>query len=131
MSEERPHYIGVPGFYNLNLACRVINEAFPDAFGCYLVGSSLKKRDYRDVDVRVIMDDADYERLFDGLSGNQQVNAKWNLMCVAISEWLASRTGLPIDFQIQKQSEANAEYSPKNGHKRNALGLFFSPREQP
>jgi len=41
-------------------------------------------------------------------------------MCTAISLQLSQATGLPIDFQIQAQTEANAEYPGK----RSALGIF-------
>ena len=116
---HRANFLGIPAFYNLNLAACVINEAF-ESYGTYLVGSSLERRDYRDVDVRVIMADEEYARLFPGLSGNAQVSAFWSLLCVSISEWMAARTGLPIDFQIQKQSEANEKYKVT----RNAIGLF-------
>jgi hypothetical protein len=35
---------------------------------------------------------------------------------------LSSRTGLPIDFQFQRQTNANEEFSSKNGHPRSAVG---------
>jgi hypothetical protein len=40
----------------------------------------------------------------------------------AISEWIAERTGLPIDFQFQKASEANEKFKGR----RNGVG--HSPR---
>jgi hypothetical protein len=54
--EQRSHYVGAPAIFHLSNACVLINESFGD-FGCYLVGSALERRDYRDVDVRFIMDD--------------------------------------------------------------------------
>jgi hypothetical protein len=68
----------------------------------------------------VILPDDEYDHLFPGLKGNPQTNALWCLMCCAISEWLAARTGLPIDFQVQRMTEANREFPGR----RNALGLF-------
>jgi hypothetical protein len=44
-------------------------------------------------------------------------------MCSSISEWLAKRSGLPIDFQIQRRTDANKEYG---GQLRNAIGLFYA-----
>jgi hypothetical protein len=114
---KRATYIGVPAFYNLNLACTAIHAAFGTP--PYLVGSSLERRDYRDVDIRVILPDDEFDRMFPGFK-RPQTCALWSLMCCAISEWLAARTGLPIDFQVQKMSEANAEFDGP----RNALGLF-------
>jgi hypothetical protein len=122
----RVNYIGAPEFYNLNAACLLVTEAFHSlSLGTFHVGSSITRRDYRDVDVRVIMPDADFERMFAAKRGGWS-NALWSLMCVSISAWLKERTGLPIDFQIQSMSEANGDYP---GCHRNALGLFV-PRHQ-
>ena len=122
------NYIGMTGFYNLNMACRILTEAFGFGWGVFLVGSSLKKRDFRDVDIRCILPDEEYQRLFPGLKGNPQTNPLWCLICTSISEWLAARTGLPIDFQIQMASEANAAF-PAKEHPRNAIGLFLAPEK--
>lgn len=122
---KRANWIGVPAYYNLNLACSVLVEAFGPSV--YLVGSSIERRDYRDVDIRCILADDHYDRLFPGLSGNPQVDALWSLMCVSISEWLSARTGLPVDFQIQGQSEANE----KHGGPRHMIGLFLDANRKP
>ena len=117
---HRANYIGAPEAYNLNNVCTVINEAFP-GYGCFLVGSSIERRDFRDVDVRFIMDDHEFDRIFSGCTLNYSVNALWSLMCASISEWLSSRTGLKIDFQIQRQTDANEQYPNKP---RQHLGMF-------
>lgn len=127
--EERPwkrgNYVPAPHFYALNQACTIINRAL-DGFGCYLVGSSLERRDYRDVDVRFIMGDKEYDRLFRNEEG--WTNPLWSLMCVSISGWLSQQTGLPIDFQIQRQTQANAQHKGL----RSALGIFHDyPGERP
>ena len=36
--------------------------------------------------------------------------ARWELLCVAFSAYLRERTGLPVDFQIQRTREANEKY---------------------
>jgi len=120
---KRANYIGAPHYFNLNQACLALVEAFGQHI--YLVGSSMERRDFRDVDVRCIIDDAEYARLFPGLSGNPSVNGLWSLMCTSISEWLSNRTSLPVDFQIQKRSEANKEFDGP----RSALGLFIIPNQ--
>lgn len=124
--EERPpkvHYIGAPEFFNLNMACIPISEAF--GFGCYLVGSSLKRLDHRDVDIRCILADEEFDRMFPGAKGSGDwTHGGWSILCSAVSEWLKSRTGLRIDFQFQKQTDANKLFSSKDGHHRNALGFF-------
>lgn len=119
----RANYIAAPHYFMLNMACRSLTEAF--GYNVYLVGSSLERRDYRDVDVRCILDDAEYARLFPGLTGNPSLNAMWSLMCSSISLYLSQQSGLPVDFQIQQQTEANAG-NPKG--KRHALGIFLEPR---
>jgi hypothetical protein len=122
----RVNFIGAPEFYNLNAACLLVTEAFRNiSYGVFHVGSSIERRDYRDVDVRCIMADDDFERFFAAKRGGWS-NALWSLICTSISSWLKERTGLPIDFQIQSMTEANTDYP--NGH-RNALGLFV-PRHQ-
>jgi len=115
---KRANFIGVPAMFNLQAACAMVVDAF--GWCVFLVGSSLERRDYRDVDVRAILDDVEYDRLFPRHAQPQCLDPLWNLMCVSISEWLASRTGLPIDFQIQRHTDANAEYHGQ----RSALGVF-------
>lgn len=119
----RAHFIGAPEFFNLNQACRAIVDAFD--WNVYLVGSSMKKRDFRDVDIRCILDDDEFDKLFPGVGNNTWTDAKWSLLCSSISAWLKNQTNLPIDFQFQRRTNANAEYSSKDGHLRNALGVFL------
>ena len=116
---KRANFLGAPEALHLNVVCATLVEAF--GYNIYLVGSCLNRRDYRDVDIRCIMSDEDYDRVFPNATKNQQLNAFWCLTCAAISEWMAKRTGLPIDFQIQKMTDANTDY-PKQP--RSALGLF-------
>jgi hypothetical protein len=125
---DRPHWLPAPHFFALNQACAFINKALDpvSGFGCYLVGSSLERRDYRDVDVRYIMADAAYDRMF--RCGADYYDPLWSLMCLSISRWLSESTGLPVDFQIQRQTQANERHKGK----RNALGLFHDyPGERP
>ena len=53
----------------LTCACKLIAEAFQPSYGPYLVGSVLERPDYRDVDVRLMLEDKHFERLFDGAWG--------------------------------------------------------------
>lgn len=128
---HRAHWLTCPEFFNLNQACRVVDEAF-GGLVTYLVGSCLKKRDYRDVDVRVILADEDYDRLFPGLAGhNENYHALWSLMCSSIALYLAHHSGLPVDFQIQRRSQANKLYPTKEGHPRNGIGVFVRYKDEP
>lgn len=115
--KKRASYIGVPQMFDLNFACRAVVEAY--GYSCYLVGSSLDRRDYRDVDIRCILPDDEFDRLFPKLSCPDFMQGRLALLNAAISQWLASRSGLPIDFQFQRRTEANAEYKGV----RNAIGM--------
>ncbi len=122
---KRANFIPAPHYFNLNMACRTLVEAF--GYHVYLVGSALEKRDYRDVDIRLILPDEEYDRLFPGLSGNPSMNALWSLMSSSVSLYLSQHSGLPIDFQIQKQSEANAI---EGRGPRHPIGIFLQPKPQ-
>lgn len=126
-------YVGAPACFALTQACQQLNDAF-GGFGAYLVGSALERPDWRDIDVRFIMADEEFESEFpqtlhrdesgsilpDG-SGTWEHDPKWLLLTVAISDWLRKQTGLPVDFQFQPQTHANARHKGR----RNALGLRF------
>ena len=134
MSKEIPPkrqkaiYVGAPACFALELAVRQLNEAFGhnDSYGTYLVGSALERPDWRDIDVRMIMSDDGFRRLFPDAGpiaeGRWEFDPRWLIMTTAISAWLAKQSGLPIDFQFQPQSHANAKHKGR----RNALGLHFA-----
>ncbi len=129
MSEPhyRPHYIPSVKWVNLNLACDVVNKAL-DGFGCYLVGSAGERPNFWDVDVRFVMRDDEYDHMFKNPEGGWK-DGLWSLMCTTISLWLSQQSGLQVDFQIQRQTQANAKHGGKS---RNALGITFDyPGERP
>lgn len=98
----------------LDHACQPLREAFP-SYGPYLVGTASERGPYRDVDVRLIMEDIEFDKLSSAIG----MPAIW-FLGLGLGQYLASLTGLPIDFQIQRATEANATH----GHKmRNPLGL--------
>lgn len=126
-TKTRANWLPAPHYFNLNHACRLVNDAL-GGFGCYLVGSSLERRDFRDVDVRFILGDAEYDRLFPKHGDSGCHNAMWSLLCSSISEWLSRMSGLPVDFQIQRQTQANEKHKGV----RSALGIVFDyPGERP
>lgn len=88
-------------------------QAICDAFGSipYHVGSSATSKNWRDVDVRLILDDDRFHALFPGFKTANHIDAWWALLCAALSELGRQRTGLPIDFQIQSMTEANEHYT--------------------
>lgn len=107
----RPNgYITRSQLWALDEACKPLRATFPD-YGPYLVGSATERPTFRDVDVRLILSDEQYDRLSDN---------EWGLLGFITSRHLAATTGLPIDFQFQRQTDANAAY----GHKfRTPLGM--------
>lgn len=123
MSEIRNKgiYVGAPACFLLELACQPINDAF-GGFGCYLVGSALERPDWRDIDVRFIMDDEAFFAEFPGTrKGTWEFDPKWILLTTSLSAHLSKATGLPVDFQFQPQSHANDRHKGM----RHALGLRF------
>lgn len=82
------------------------------AFGhvAYHVGSSLEQKDgWRDVDVRLMLPDEEYEARGFGDPERPQWNKRWVSTILAWSAFGRHLTGLPIDFQIQQQTQANAK----------------------
>lgn len=125
------HFLGVSQFFALNEACRTVVDAFDGWMhvGCYLVGSALTRRDWRDVDVRLIMADGSFDVMFGGKAPAGATVTPLLLLNAAMSEWLQRRTDLPVDFQFQRMTDANAAYPRKDGHKRNAVGMLITRDE--
>lgn len=96
----------------LDLACQPIAEAFNG--GVYLVGTAAVRGEYRDVDVRLMLDDKQHDKLRKAI-GTPAIA----LLGLTIGHYLATITGLPIDFQLQRTTEANARHP---GGMRNPLG---------
>jgi len=111
--KKRASYLAVNEQFNLQHQCRMLSAAF--GFCTYQVGSSLERANYRDVDLRCILDDAEFDAMF---CVNEN---RLKFLNVCISEWLSARTSLPIDFQFQRQTDANKEF---DGH-RNFVGVPF------
>ena len=97
-------YLSPPHMHRLDWACRPVYRAFGHA--PYLVGSVLSRPDFRDIDLRLILDDEEFERMVP----SEEINL---LLNIAISGLIEHAAGLPyqIDFQIQQQTAANAEFS--------------------
>lgn len=85
----------------------------------YLVGSALEDPRPRDIDVRVILEDAEWERWGFRPPAQSSYDGKWVALCMAFSALGKQMTGLPIDFQIQQLTDANQTHTNK---RRSALG---------
>lgn len=99
-----------------------------DAFGAppYLVGSAAKGKVWRDVDVRLMLSDAEFLAMFGKPAPlHSWTSGKWAALCMAFSVLGKQMTGLPIDFQIQDTTHANKAYAEGP---RWAIGLLETRR---
>lgn len=121
-SPKKATYIGAPKCFALDLACAELRRAFGSM--CYVVGSSMERPDWRDVDVRMILEDEKFAELFPNATpGYWEHDPRWLVMTIALSEWLSKQSGLPVDFQMQPMTHANERH---NGP-RNAYGIRLAP----
>lgn len=120
MSERRRSALTTVELHRLDLACSLLNDAFGPT-GTYLVGTAQTGGAFRDVDIRTILDDEEFDRTFGHAPG------LWQVFCFTVGCWLAQQTGLPIDYQVQRRTEANQRYpsGPRNpvGTHRRYAGL--------
>ncbi|WP_045740773.1 hypothetical protein [Actinoplanes rectilineatus] len=79
----------------------------------YQVGSSLDRKDWRDVDVRLILPDNEYAVQFGDIHRSSETDPKLAAITLAFAALGKQMTGLPIDFQIQSESHANKLYPDK------------------
>lgn len=113
---SRHCYLSTVEMHRLDRACRDLwDMAVTNGGGVYLVGSSSVRPDFRDVDVRMILPDPAFDRLF---GAEREL---WRLFSYAVSRQLGADTGLPIDFQVQRQTQANEHKGT-----RNPMGLITS-----
>lgn len=118
MTEPHPVIgVGMPAALHLDAFGREIEAAFDHL--PYLVGTAAVGKQWRDVDVRLILPDDEFDALFPNDIRPAHQDGRWGLLCAALSELARVRTGLPVDFQIQRQSYANERYPGV----RQALGL--------
>lgn len=102
----RTTYLTTHDLYLLDHGVAPLRRLCPDI---YLVGTVLTSADWRDVDVRMIMDDDEFDATF----ANPLL---WEAFCITATSWLTSLTLLPIDFQVQRMSEANAKHNGPRNH---------------
>lgn len=113
MAENPWTYLDAPDLDRLDLASVVVREALDTP---YLVGSCLTRPDYRDVDIRVVLADERYDELFKPAPHRDALR---HMIQVAVTEHYVRATGLRIDFQIQRRTEAQ-----KHEGVRHPLGLY-------
>lgn len=97
--------LGEPEYQRLVAACAIVEEGLHET--PFLVGSALDRRDFRDVDVRVILSDEKWVALLG--DGSRVRSSFYVLLCMSISTYLSAATGLPVDFQVQRESWVKEE----------------------
>src|SRR4051812_46951624 len=73
--------VGMPAYLWLNWFGSVVWDAFGEP--PYLVGSATRGKGWRDVDVRLILDDAEYERWCGPWQREEALNDRWVALCLA------------------------------------------------
>jgi hypothetical protein len=129
-ADEKPRQVLVGTGMPASILLDAFGQWVYDAFGetAYHVGSSMYGKQWRDVDVRVMLDDADFDALFPGYQLYNQNDSKWALVNAAMSALAQQQTGLPVDFQFQRVTDANRKY---NGARNPLmLGNHHSVQEQ-
>lgn len=119
---SRGCYLTTTQLHQLDIAVQPLKAL--DPLGVMLVGSVSERPDWRDVDVRMIFRDEDFDRLF-GHSPEL-----WSVFSYAVSRLLSADTGLPVDFQVQRMTEANEKYAtqPRNPLGNRARHAMFAGR---
>lgn len=102
--------------HRLDLACHHIRKVFGGFNGPFLVGSVQERTagPGSDVDLRLILDDEEYDALMSGTPDGFAT-----LLDFALGAYVRELTGLPIDFQVQRRTEANERHK---GGQRLPLG---------
>lgn len=99
MSGPRPWGVGMPAFIKLHH----FGDVLMDAFGqpAYLVGSALKTKRPRDIDVRLPFADETFVQMVGRIATFGQTGTRWAALALAFSALGKEMTGKPIDFQVQ------------------------------
>jgi hypothetical protein len=103
----------------------IFGRFLSDAFGvtcAYHVGSSLMNKAWRDVDVVVLLEDEDFEKLF---GEKTPTGAKWEAYCIAFSALGKDVTGLPVDFKVQPRTWANEKFTHNKEHPDHPRGAMI------
>ena len=117
--------VGMPATLALDRFGYVISSIFGEI--PYHVGSSMGGKEaanWRDVDVRLILSDERYAAMGFGDPAYPHNSERWCIIAEYLSNLGRDMTGLPIDFQIQQQTHANATESGP----RSALGCSYQLR---
>lgn len=110
--------VGWPAQVRLFVFGRLLLDTFGEM--PYLVGSAVNRKDWRDVDVVVMMGK---EKFFHWMGSHGQRGVRYESICAAFSLLGKEITGLPIDFKIQPIVQANRHHNSQ----REAIGIRITP----
>lgn len=121
MGDGVNHGIGPHDRLMLDLFGELVWEAWGERG--YIVGSSQRGVPWRDVDIRVMVSREEFQRWFGTTwqDGRRHQNPLWRAHMLAWSKLGQQLTGLPIDFQVERISEANAKHRDEP---RNPIGTW-------
>src|SRR5258708_9248247 len=105
MDDMRPVGGGSPGSLHLHEVGRVVHNVF-GAFP-WLVGSCLKGKNPRDIDVRIGVNDLRFMALFPDFTSWYRPGTQSAVVCMAFSALAKQMTVFSIDFQVQHTEPAN------------------------
>lgn len=109
-------YVDAPRLFMLSQACSILIKAF----------GAVPYHVFRDVDVRMILADDEYDAMFPGRERGivEFAHPRYSVMCSSISMYLRTASdGLPVDFQFQQRTDANKRYPGP----RHPLGIYPTP----
>lgn len=101
MSEFKRHPwgVGMPAWLHLHEFAVLCERAFGGEV--YLVGSALRTKRPRDIDVRLEMKDSEFQQRFGAMDRFGKAGSNWAAVCMAFAALGRQMTGKRIDFQIE------------------------------
>lgn len=97
-------FVGMPAALYLDEFARLLRGFFQTEV--YLVGSALERKDWHDLDIRVILPDDRFVEF--GEPDKRFWNLKWTALCLAFTALGEKMIGCKIDFQVEQQSYVEA-----------------------
>lgn len=94
----------MPAALHLDEFARLLRDFFKAPV--YLVGSALDRKDWHDLDIRVILSDEEFYPYGD--PARRFWNAKWISVCLAFTALGEKMIGCKIDFQVEQESYVQA-----------------------
>lgn len=95
-------YVGMPRALYLEMYARYLKDIFNA--DVYLVGSVLKTKSWKDIDIIVVLSDNEWERYGFGDPQKRFKNKRWAAYCMGLSCFGKQLVGCEIDFQIHQES---------------------------